>query len=285
MEGIWGWDELGRVRGWHGHQAPLSGGGELGVYAPRCRSVSRGTPSRWEWRSNEIAPAMSSLRSVVSWPSGPSGGVRSTAGSGAGRLGGSRAGGRRGCAPWRPGGRAGPPGRDKAGEGPGGDDHGDQSAHGGQAARRGRHSAPRWRAIVPIPRAASAGWGPVRAAWAVPPLVLGFWLPVAVRGRGEVHLFLRVLLASVLQPSSSTVGFAGGVFSIRVGDPWGVGLLLGLRPGYLPSSGDVVSGQLHTLVIVDGFESHDGELRCAVELRVRDGREPGTGLVAEDASQ
>ena len=37
-------------------------GGGLGVYAPRCRSVSQGTPSGWEWRSNERASWMSPLR-------------------------------------------------------------------------------------------------------------------------------------------------------------------------------------------------------------------------------
>ena len=42
------------------------GGGELGVYAPRCSSDFLGTPSRWEWRSNETAPGMSSLRAVAS---------------------------------------------------------------------------------------------------------------------------------------------------------------------------------------------------------------------------
>ena len=72
---------------------PHSLGGQLGVYAPRGKSVSRGTSSRWEWRSNETALGMWSLRSVVSRRSGPSGGVRSTAGSGAGRLGGITAGG------------------------------------------------------------------------------------------------------------------------------------------------------------------------------------------------
>ena len=30
---------------------PHSLGGELGVYAPRCRFRTWGTPSRWEWRS------------------------------------------------------------------------------------------------------------------------------------------------------------------------------------------------------------------------------------------
>ena len=79
------------------------------------------------------------------------------------------------------------------------------------------------------------------------------------------------------------MGLAGGVFPVGVGGPWGVGLLLGFRPGDLPASDDVVPGQLHALVVVDGFDAHDGEVRSVVE-RVRDGREPGTELVAEDAS-
>ena len=82
------WAVFGGGMGTKSHS--LGGGG---VYAPSCRSVSRGTPSRWEWRSNETALGMYWLRSVVSRPSGPSGGVRSTGGSGAGRLGDSRAGG------------------------------------------------------------------------------------------------------------------------------------------------------------------------------------------------
>ena len=129
-------------------------------------------------------------------------------------------------------------------------------------------SAPRQRAIVPIPKATAAERGPIRAAWAVLPLVLGLWFPVRVRGRGEVCLVLRVLPTAVLLSPPSTVGLAGGVFAIGVRGPWGVGLLLGLRPGYLPASGNVVPGQLHTLVAVDGLDAHDGELRRVVELRV-----------------
>ena len=76
----------------HWHQAPFPGGGELGVYTPRCRSLSRGTPSRWEWRSCETASGMSSLCPAGSRSSGPSDADRRMAGSGAARLGGSRAG-------------------------------------------------------------------------------------------------------------------------------------------------------------------------------------------------
>ena len=119
--------------------SPILLGGELGVYAPRCKSVSRGTPSRWEWRSRETASGMSSLRPTGSCSSGPSGDARSTAGSGVGWLGAPGRGGRRGCAPWQPGGRAGPPSRGRAGGGPGRGDRGGLSAHGGPAAHRGRH--------------------------------------------------------------------------------------------------------------------------------------------------
>ena len=47
----------------------------------------------------------------------------------------------------------------------------------------------------------------------------------------------------------------------------------------------MVPGKLHALVVVDGFDAHDGELCRVVELRIRDGHEPATKLVAEDASQ
>ena len=117
---------------------PHSLGGELGVYAPRCRSISRGTPSRWEWRSCETASGMSSLRPAGPYSSGPSADARSTASSGAGRLGGSKA-DRRGCAPWQPGGRAGPPSTGRVGGGLQHGDHGGLGAHGGPTARRGRH--------------------------------------------------------------------------------------------------------------------------------------------------
>ena len=44
-------------------------------------------------------------------------------------------------------------------------------------------------------------------------------------------------------------------------------------------------GQLHTLVVIDELGAYDGELRRVVELRVGDGREPGSELVAKDAPQ
>ena len=73
----------------------------------------------------------------------------------------------------------------------------------------------------------------MRATWAVPSLVLGFRLPIRIRGPGEVHFLFRVLLASVLLPLSSTVSFAGGVPPIGVGGPRGARPLLALRPRYL----------------------------------------------------
>ena len=114
----------------------LGGGGELGVYAPKCRSMSRGTPSRWEWRSCETASGMSSLRFAGSCSSGPSDDVRS---SGVGPQGGSRAGERRGCAPWQPGGLAGPPSTGRAGGGLQRGDRGGVGVHGGPTTGRGRH--------------------------------------------------------------------------------------------------------------------------------------------------
>ena len=96
---------------------PHSLGGELGVYAPRCRSRTWGTPSRWEWRSRDTAAGMSSLRPAMSRVTGPADADRSTVGSGGGRLGGSRAGERRGCGPWPLGGRGGPPSTGRAGGG------------------------------------------------------------------------------------------------------------------------------------------------------------------------
>ena len=46
---------------------PHSLGGKLGVYAPRCRSESWGTPSRWEWRSREVSRVIPEVRPVAVW--------------------------------------------------------------------------------------------------------------------------------------------------------------------------------------------------------------------------
>ena len=104
MEGVRGRDELGSAWASIGTR-PDSLGGEQGVRAPRCRSLTSRTPSRWDWRILDTASGMFSLRPANSHSSGPSGADRSTAGSGAGRLGGSRAGERRGCGPRPRGGR------------------------------------------------------------------------------------------------------------------------------------------------------------------------------------
>ena len=103
-------------------------------------------------------------------------------------------------------------------------------------------ATPRWPAIMAMPRTTTAGRGPVPAARAVPPLVLGLWFSFRVRGRREVCLLLREMLAAVLRSSSAMVGFAGGVFPVRVGSPWGVGLLLGLRPRDFLASGGGLPG-------------------------------------------
>ena len=146
-------------------------------------------------------------------------------------------------------------------------------------------ATPRRWAITAMPKAAAAGRGPVRAARAVPSLVLGLWFSFRIRGRCEVHLLLRVALAAVLVLSSCSVGFAGGVVPVQVGGPWGVGLLLGFRPGEFRASGGVVSGQLHALVVVDGLATDNRELGLVVELLIGDRRQAGTKFVAEDASQ
>ena len=109
------------------------------MYAPRCRSRSRGTPWRREWRSCETASGMSSLRPAGSCSSGPSDANRSTAGSGAVRPGRSRAGERRGCGPWPREGRGGPPSMGRAGGGLQHGGRGGLGGHGGLPARRGRH--------------------------------------------------------------------------------------------------------------------------------------------------
>ena len=132
-------------------------------------------------------------------------------------------------------------------------------------------ATPRRWAITAMSRAAAAGRGPVRAARAVPSLVLGLWFSFRLRGRREVHLLLRVTLAAVLLSSSSSMGFAGGVVSVPVGGPWGVGLLLGFCPGDSPASGGVLSGQLHALVVIGGLDDNR-KLGLVVELLVRDGR-------------
>ena len=145
----------------------LGGGGGLGVYAPRCRSLSRGTPSRWEWRSCETASGMSSLRPAGSCSSGPSDDVRSTASSGVGRLGGSKV-------RERNPGVVGVP-RVQVGQ-EGGCSVAIMAAWvltGVQPLIAVGTVTPRRRAIVPVPRATAAGRGSIRAARAVPPLVLG----------------------------------------------------------------------------------------------------------------
>ena len=113
---------------------PHSLGGEQGVYAPRCRSRTWGTPSRREWRSRDRSSGTSSLRPAISQATGPSDADRSTAGSGGGRLGGSMAGERRGCGPWPLGGRGGPPSTGRAG---GGLLHGGRGGWNARRAHRG----------------------------------------------------------------------------------------------------------------------------------------------------
>ena len=124
------------------------------------------------------------------------------------------------------------------------------------------------RAISAMPRAAAAGRRPVRAARAVPSLVLGVRLSFRLRGRREVHLLLRVPLAAVLLSSSSSMGLAGGVVPVWVGHPGGVRLLLGFGPGHSPAAGGVLSGQFHAFVILGGLDSDNREFGLVVELLV-----------------
>ena len=146
-------------------------------------------------------------------------------------------------------------------------------------------ATPYRRGLVVVPRVVLASRGCVRATRTRTTLVLGFRLPVLIGDSDEVHFFFRVMLAPVLVSWSSTVGFGSRVLPIGVRGPWGVGLLLGLRPRYLPTPGNVMPGQLHALVVIDGLDAHNGEFRRVIKLRIRDGREPRSELVAEDASQ
>ena len=141
------------------------------------------------------------------------------------------------------------------------------------------------RAIAAMSRAAAAGRGPVRAARTVPPLVLGVRFSCRFRGRREVHLLIRVSLAAVLLSSSSSMGFAGGVFPVRVGHQRGVRLLLGFGPGHSPAAGGGLSGQFHASVILGGLDSDNGKFGLVVGLLIRDGRQAGAKFIAEDASE
>ena len=148
-----------------------------------------------------------------------------------------------------------------------------------------RTATPWRRAITAMPRAAAAGQGPVRAARAVPSLVLWVRFSFRLRGRRAVHLLLRVPLSSLLLSSCSSMGFAGGVFSVGVGHPGSVRLLLGFGPGHSPAASGVMFGQFHASVILGGLDSDNREFGLVVELLVRDGRQSGAKFVAEDASE
>ena len=142
----------------------------------------------------------------------------------------------------------------------------------------------RW-AVAAMAKAAVAGWGSVRAAGAVPSLVLGVWFSFRFRGRREVHLIFRLPLAAVLLPATSSMGLAGGVVSVRVRHPGSVRLLLGFGPGHSPAASGVLSGQFHASVILGGLDSDNGELGLVVELLVRDGRQACAKFIPEDASE
>ena len=139
MQAVWRGDELGCVRGGHGHQAQFSGGGgwgymHLGVgpsVGGRCRGGSGGATRRRQGH-----PHFSPLVLVLAVPRMTSEvrrvAVRVSRGApGRGGVGVVRHG--------NPGGRAGPPSRGRAGGGPGRGDRGGLSAQRGPAAHHLRH--------------------------------------------------------------------------------------------------------------------------------------------------
>ena len=148
-----------------------------------------------------------------------------------------------------------------------------------------RAATPQRRAVAAMATAAAAGRGPVRAAWAVPSLVLGVRFSFRFRGRREVHRFFRLPLAAVFLSSSSSMGLAGGVVPFGVRHPGGVRLLLGFGPGHSPAARRVLPCQFHASVILGGLDSDNREFGLVVELLVRDGRQAGTKFIAGDASE
>ena len=148
-----------------------------------------------------------------------------------------------------------------------------------------RAATPRRWAVAAMARAAAAGRGPVRAAGAVPSLVLGVSFSFRFRGRREVHVIFRLPLVAVLLPATSSMGLAGKVVSVRVRHPGRARLLLGFGPGHSPAASGVLSRQFHASVIRGGLNSDNRELGLVVELLVRDGRQAGTKFIPEDASE
>ena len=134
-----------------------------------------------------------------------------------------------------------------------------------------RTATPWRRAIAAMPRAAAVGRGAVRAARAVPSLVLWLQFSFRVRGRREVHELIWVPLAALLLSSSSSMGLAGGVVPVGVGHPGVVRLLLGFGPCHSLAAGGVLSGQFHASVILGGLDSDNREFGLVVELLNRDG--------------
>ena len=148
-----------------------------------------------------------------------------------------------------------------------------------------RAATPQRRAVAAMSRAAAAGRGPVRAASAVPSLVLGVRFSFRFRGRREVHLVFRFPLAAVLLSSSSSMGLAGGVVPVGERHPGGVRVLLGFDPRHWPAVSGVLPGQFHASVILGGLDCDNRELGLVGELLVRDGRQAGAKFIAEDASE
>ena len=149
------------------------------MYAPRCRSLTWGTPLRWEWRSLDTASGMCSLCPASSHSSGPP--VPAEVRLEAVWVGWGAPG--RGSVGVVGQGHAGVVGVPRVRVGLEGGCYMVVVAAGMCA---GLHlfiavsTATPWRrAITAMPRAAAAGRGPVRAAWAVPSL--GLWVRFSFR--------------------------------------------------------------------------------------------------------
>ena len=233
-----------------GRTGPCPGlalGGEPGVYAPKCRSISRGTPSKWEWRNCETASGMSSLRPAGSCASGPSDDDRNTTPHG----------------PRTPTGNT-PPAKPTVED----EDRSTDTSTTRRSKWTSRRPRNRTKSQRPstsggTARAARTGPRPAAATLGIDTIARHRGVAVPTATSGWTPVSTQAAMIAMLQPPS---------YPTRT------------RGTSTTPAGGVVPGRLHALVVVDRLDANDGELRRVVELRVRDGREPGTKLVAEDAS-